>query len=155
MMETVHHHMEILCHEAGLGDIVRAPSPVAGGLLHRMFAVTTTTGKYVVKALNPEVMSRPTAMRNLVTSELIANRAVSYVPALPAKKFNGVSIQQAGGHYFLVFDWIDGKSLRSSDIKMAHCHRMGGILASLHAGDFSDLGIVNQPPEDRKPMVGA
>lgn len=37
--------IEILCNELGLGDIVVAPAALSGGLLHRMYAVQTTSGK--------------------------------------------------------------------------------------------------------------
>ncbi|ACT03520.1 phosphotransferase [Paenibacillus sp. JDR-2] len=141
--------IEALCNELGLGDITIAPTAVSGGLLHRMYAVQTTSGRYVVKALNPEIMARPTAMQNFIRSELIANRASDFVPALPAKTFNGHSIQQVGEQFYLVFEWMDGKSLKPSEINSNHCKIMGSILSSLHKGDFSDLGIVNIPPEDR------
>ncbi|OOC61514.1 hypothetical protein BBD40_06285 [Paenibacillus ihbetae] len=36
--------IEILCNELGLGDIVVAPA-LSGGLLHRKYAVQTTSGK--------------------------------------------------------------------------------------------------------------
>lgn len=142
--------IEILCNELGLGDIAVAPTALSGGLLHRMYAVQTTSGRYVVKALNPEIMGRPTAMQNFITSELIASRAATYVPALPAKKFNGASIQQVGEQFCLVFEWIDGKSLKPSDINTGHCKIMGSILSSLHIGDFSDLGISNNSSADRR-----
>ncbi|OIB00453.1 aminoglycoside phosphotransferase [Paenibacillus sp. LC231] len=142
--------IEILCNELGLGDIAVAPIALSGGLLHRMYAVQTTSGRYVVKALNPEIMARPTAMQNFIRSELIANRAANYVPALPAKKFNGASIQQVGEQFCLVYEWMDGKSLKPSDINTGHCKIMGSILSSLHIGDFSDLGIVNNSSEDRR-----
>lgn len=142
--------IEILCNELGLGDIAVAPIALSGGLLHRMYAVQTTSGRYVVKALNPEIMARPTAMQNFIRSELIANRAANYIPALPAKKFNSASIQQVGEQFCLVFEWMDGKSLKPSDINTGHCKIMGSILSSLHIGDFSDLGIVNNSSEDRR-----
>ena len=37
--------------------------------MHRMFKVRTSSGTYVVKALNPEVMSRPDALRNYAEAE--------------------------------------------------------------------------------------
>jgi Ser/Thr protein kinase RdoA (MazF antagonist) len=143
--------IEMLCNNLGLGEIVVTPAALSGGLLHRAYAVQTTSGRYVVKALNPEIMNRPTAMQNYITSERIANHAANYVPALPAKKFDGASIQQVGDQFCLVFDWIDGKSLKARDINASHCKKMGSIISSLHMGDFSDLGIANNCSEDRRP----
>lgn len=61
------------------------PEEIAGGLLHRMYAVETTQGKYAIKALNPQIMLRPVAMQRFINLEQIANTALKIIPALPAK----------------------------------------------------------------------
>ncbi|SFT08175.1 phosphotransferase [Paenibacillus sp. BC26] len=132
---------EKLCTQLQLGEMVCQPLAVAGGLLHRMYALETTTGKYAVKALNPQVMLRPTALPNMIYSEKIAAIAAHNVPALPAKRYNDASVQQVDDQYFLVFDWVAGRSLKPHEITIAHAERIGGILAAIHKTDFSSLGI--------------
>lgn len=78
-----------LCSSLKLGELTSEPSAISGGLLHKMFAVETTQGKYAIKALNPQIMLRPPAMRNIIDSELVANIAAGRIPALAAKIFNG------------------------------------------------------------------
>lgn len=131
-----------LCNILQLGEVVSEVEAVYGGLLHRLFAVQTTQGKYAVKALNPQIMLRPTAMQNYVNSELIANAAANIIPALPAKKFNGLSIQELDNQFYLLFDWVRGRSLKASEIKVSHCEKIGTILADIHRMDFSELGIL-------------
>jgi hypothetical protein len=46
------------------------PISVTGGLLHRMYALQTTSGRYAIKALNPEIMYRPTALQNRILREV-------------------------------------------------------------------------------------
>ncbi|SEB79506.1 aminoglycoside phosphotransferase family protein [Paenibacillus sp. GP183] len=140
---------EKLCNDLMLGEVVDVPVALSGGLLHRMYALKTTSGRYIVKALNPEIMSRPTAMQNFITSERIANFAANYVPAIPAIKFNGSAIQKEGDQLFLLFDWIDGKILKLNEINTVHCERIGGILSGIHMTDFSELGIVNNWSDNR------
>lgn len=86
-------------------------------------------------------MIRPKAMQNVINSERIANIAANNVPALPAKQFNGTSLQQLDNQYYLVFDWVEGRSLKPHEINKVHCEKMGAILADIHMTDFSDLGI--------------
>ncbi|MBM7565219.1 phosphotransferase [Paenibacillus sacheonensis] len=126
-----------LCANLQLGALVRTPHAVTGGLLHRMYALETTAGKFAVKALNPHIMTRPEAMRNFLRSEEIAAIAARTVPALPAKRFNGTSVQHADGRYYLVFDWVEGRSLKPSEITVDHCETIGGLLADIHWTDFS------------------
>ncbi len=134
---------ESLCNILKLGDLVGEPEAISGGLLHRMYAVKTTQGKYAIKALNPQIMVRAVAMHNYIRSEQIANIASSSIPALPAKIFNDTSIQKVDNQFYLVFDWVDGRSLKPSEINRTHCRKMGSILADIHRTDFSELGIIN------------
>lgn len=134
---------EKLCMMLQLGDLVGTPEALTGGLLHRMYAIKTTQGKYAVKALNPQIMIRPTAMQNMINSERIAIIAANHVPALPAKQFNSISVQQIDNQCYLVFDWVDGRSLKPNEINTVHCEKMGEIVADIHMTDFSELGIVN------------
>ncbi|MGZ9583739.1 phosphotransferase [Paenibacillus marinisediminis] len=130
---------EKLCSTLKLGEIINVPEVISGGLLHRMFAIETTEGKYAVKALNPQIMARPTALNNYIRSETIVNIASNSVPAQPAKIIDGKSIQIIDTQYYLVFDWIEGYSLKSYEINITHCKKMGSILAQIHKTDFSQI----------------
>jgi Ser/Thr protein kinase RdoA (MazF antagonist) len=129
------------------GEIVGKPEAISGGLLHRMYAIETTQGKYAVKVLNPQIMRRPTAMQNFINSERIANIAARNIPALPAKIFNSTVMQEIENQFYLVFDWVDGKSLKPHEINLVHCEKMGTVLAELHMTDFSELGVINEWPD--------
>jgi len=139
---------EQLSENLRLGEKVGVPKAVSGGLLHRMHDLETTQGRYAVKALNPQIMLRPVAMQNFINSELITEIASNSIPCLPAKKFNGTSVQEIDGQFYLVFDWLDGRGLKANEISIVHCEKMGSILAGIHMIDFSGLGIVNSWTEN-------
>ncbi|MDX8344634.1 phosphotransferase [Rossellomorea sp. YZS02] len=130
-----------LCNSLHLGDWVTKPVPVSGGLLHTMYAVETTKGKYAVKALNPSIMMRPDALDNYIRSERVARTVSNNVAALPAKTFGGKAIQNAGDQWFLVFDWVEGRRLPADELHADHCRRMGTVLADIHHTDFQEMGI--------------
>lgn len=130
-----------LCNTLKLGEVIGKPEEISGGLLHRMFAVETTHGKYAIKALNPQIMARPTALNNFLNSEKIATLVACSIPAQPAKSCDGYSIHCIDNQYYLVFDWIEGRSLYSSDLLSAHCVKIGSILAKIHRTDASILEL--------------
>lgn len=134
---------EKLRHVLQLGDIVKNPETVSGGLLHRMYAVTTTKGKYAVKALNPQIMLRPGVMQHLINSERIVSIAANNIAALPAKRFKDTFMQKIDGQFYMVFEWVEGKSLKPDQINAIHCEKMGAVLAGIHMTDFSVLNIKN------------
>jgi len=143
-MSDVQYNLQTLCNTLQLGEIAEEPEAISGGLLHKMYAIKTSQGKYAIKALNPQIMRRPTAMKNFINSERIANIAANTIPALPAKKFDGIFMQEINNQFYLVFDWVDGKSLKSNEVNIVHCEKMGTILADIHLTDFSELSIVNE-----------
>ncbi|MFF2089552.1 phosphotransferase [Paenibacillus sp. NPDC058174] len=132
-----------LCTVLQLGEIIGVPEVISGGFLHRMYRIETDLGKYAIKALNPQIMIRPKALQNYINSERIAGIAADNVPALPAKQFNGDSLQKIDDQYFLVFDWIEGRSLKPNEINKTHCEKIGEIVAGIHMTNFSELGIHN------------
>ncbi|MDR1409584.1 MAG: phosphotransferase [Oscillospiraceae bacterium] len=143
---------EKLCGSLRLGKLAAEPKALTGGHLHRMFEVTTDTGKYAVKALNPQVMRRSEAMRNILAAERVANMAAKVLPAAPAKQFDCGVMPEADGQYYLVFDWIDGGTRCPEQIELTHCKTMGKLLADLHGVDFSALGLTDTPSFDEKPI---
>jgi Ser/Thr protein kinase RdoA (MazF antagonist) len=138
-----------LCLQTHLGEWITEPVKVSGGLLHTMYAVETTKGKYAVKALNPSIMKRPDALGNYIRSERIAHLVSKNVPALPAKTINGNAIQKVGDHWFLVFDWVEGRSVKQDEIGIDHCRKIGSVLADIHHTDFQELGIEPEETEVR------
>lgn len=134
---------EKLCKAMQLGEIVSEPEQISGGFLHRMCALETTKGKYAVKALNPQIMLRPTAMGNFINSERVANLVSKNISAVPAKIFDGNSIQEIDGQFFLVFDWVNGRSLKVKETEKIHCIKVSEALADIHRTNFSELGIEN------------
>lgn len=153
-MNTTQYNLQFekLCVTLQLGDLVSNPVPITGGLLHRMFTVETTRGKYAIKALNPQIMLRPTAMQNYINSEHIANIAARSLPAIATKVINGNFMQMLDGQYYLVFDWFEGRSLKRDEIDIPHCEMIGNLLAAIHNTDFSETGLKPQYSDNLQPV---
>ena len=139
-----------LCETFYLGEIISEPKQISGGHLHKMFAVETVSGKYAVKALNPQVMLRSAAMPDIINGEQTAQIAAKTIPAAYAKKFSGDYIIEIDGQFYLVFDWIDGSPIYSERINVYHCKTMGKILAELHQIDFSSLDLKDDYSSEEK-----
>ncbi|MDP4553468.1 phosphotransferase [Alkalihalobacillus macyae] len=130
-----------LCLISDLGETICPPEPITGGLLHKMYLIKTTKGKYAVKLLNPEIIKRPDAMANYINSEKIANLVSNNISALPAKIINGKVVNEINNQFFLVFDWIEGSSLKPIELKTEHSKKIGSILAAIHKTNFEELDI--------------
>ncbi|MGF9697916.1 MULTISPECIES: phosphotransferase [Paenibacillus] len=134
-------NFEKICDQLHLGELISTPKPISGGHLHRMYVMETRKDKYAIKALNPQIMTRPEAMQNYINSERIANVAANHIPGQPANRINNSSIHNIDNQFYLIFDWIDGRSLDHSEVTNVHCDLMGTILADIHKINFSQLNV--------------
>lgn len=144
-MKNIKYNIQLdrLCNNLNLGQLIKDPTPLTGGLMHRMFGCETSKGKYAIKALNPSIMVRPAAKINTIQSEFIADIVARTVPALPAKIFNNAALQCLENQYYLVYDWVEGSCLQDKDIDIKHCEHMGSLLAKIHRINFGELNLVD------------
>lgn len=99
-----------------------------------------TNGIYAVKELNAGVMKREKAHSNFVFSEKVTEIAkANGISAICAIKINNNIMTKIDDSYFMIFEWLDGKILKSEEITQRHCEIIGRILAQIHNIDFSKI----------------
>ena len=130
-----------LCLHLELGEVLEEPIEVKGGLLHTMFKVTTDQGYYAIKCLNPNIMSRASALNNTIYSEKISEILASSIPVIAARKINSKQVHQYKDHYYIIYDWFDGKSIYPPEIREDHCKLIGDILGRIHSLGITVHGL--------------
>jgi len=140
MMNKKFESIEKLCETLALGKLTTEPAHIYWGYSHKVYAVTTTKGKYAVKALNPNLMT----LEDAIFMEKIVSIVAKRINAVPAKIFNGKIVQEINGQLYLVFDWIEGEEMEYDDITPEHSRIMGAVLADIHQTDFSELNISSE-----------
>ena len=85
--------IEKLCKILALGKLTTEPAHIYWGYSHKVYAVTTTQGKYAVKALNPQRIT----LEDVIYTEKIVSIVSKRVNAVPAKIFNGNIVQEVDG----------------------------------------------------------
>ncbi len=125
-----------LMERCSLGSLKGDICPVSGGLLHKMYKVETSTGTYAVKALNPEIMKRPTAMGNYELAESLEKILEEHhLPIVPALSFQGKKMLTEDGVYFYIFRWQEGAITDFDHISSKQCWQAGNILGRIHGID--------------------
>ncbi len=115
-----------------IGNVVQEPLSISGGLMHKMFQVTTETNIYAVKWLNPSIMQRKGVMDNMINSELIANAFSKHLPVIAALNIDGQNVLHSNNKYYMVFNWIEGTSIFPPLISEKHCYKIGSSLGKIH-----------------------
>lgn len=132
------------------GTVVKEMEQITGGLLHKMYHVSTDKGEYAVKVLNPEIMKRPVALQNTVNSEKIAAAFKSMIPVVAALEINGKQVHELNGAYYMIFDWMEGASIFPPMITSKNCYAIGDVLGKMHHENLAIDGVM--PEEDGAPM---
>lgn len=142
-------NMHELCRKLDLGEMLTPPEPIYGGLLHKMYKIETGKGTYAVKALNPNIMKRETAIQNFMFSERIAR--IAYIHNIPAVTTidSNTPLYEIEGNYYMVFEWVSSNSLLPSEVTSYHCEIMGEILAKIHRIDF----MINENKVRARPVL--
>lgn len=141
-------NLEKLCNKLELGNMKSEPIRVFGGLLHKMYKVEADKGGFAVKEINPAIMNRGEAvMKNYIFSEKVTHiakeNAIPSIPAIGENEF----IHQVNNEYYMIFKWVDAKSILPGEVNKYHCAKVGEILANLHNIDFSSIYEKIEIPE--------
>lgn len=137
-------NLKKFCIDNNLGNVTGI-SKLSGGLMHKMFKVETDKGTYAIKILNPEVMSRGNAYDNFVISEKISNLAKNNgIIVSSALLINDNYLTKYDDMYYMVFDFVNGKTLTDEEITIEHCKKIGKILSQIHSLDYQDLELENK-----------
>ena len=129
-----------------LGTVVKEMEQITGGLLHKMYHVSTDKSEYAVKVLNPEIMKRPVVLQNTVNSEKIAAKFKSMIPVVAALEINGKQIHELNGMHYVIFDWMEGASIFPPRITSENCYAIGDVLGKMHHENLAIDGVM--PEED-------
>lgn len=122
-----------LCQILDLGDPLLEPISVTGGLLHKMYRIITNVGEYAVKELNPVIKTQANIKEKYRVTEEIASLMLQHnIPAIIAYRDQGQPIIEVGTDWFMVFDWIDAKTLAPEEITPYHAQKIGEILCTIH-----------------------
>lgn len=122
-----------------LGSVIEPPRQLTGGFMHKMYSLFTERGRFAVKLLNPHIMARPDALDNFRRAEAFeAQLERAGIPILPALVFGNQKMHQLDEQYFYLFDWFEGRALRSEQITEDHCRIIGAQLAKIHRIDLQN-----------------
>src|SRR5215475_12348871 len=125
-----------LCSMLGLGMPRGDVQPVSGGLLHRMWRLTTTSGVYAAKELDPAFLGHPSARAYFENTERIASlMARAGIPTVAAINAASGPVLVLGAATFLVYEWIDGSALPPGPVDPATARKLGTVLGRIHHVD--------------------
>ncbi|MGF7143339.1 Ser/Thr protein kinase RdoA (MazF antagonist) [Anaerotaenia torta] len=134
---AIYNDIKDLFNTYKIGNVIEKPISISGGLLHKMFKVTTGTNVYAVKWLNPSIMQRKFVMENMINSERIANAFSKHLPVVAALNFGGHHILHSNNKYYMVFHWITGTSIFPPSIQGKNCYAIGNALGRIHHLDIT------------------
>jgi len=135
--------IEEFCESHHLGEVKEARL-LPAGITNQTYFVETTTGKYVVKALNPYRYKTKEDIQKLETTEYISELAnQNGVSTIAAKRINGKLINILHEQHYIVFDFFEGDIIPLNRISVENCFDVGRMLAELHNLSFKEQKKLN------------
>ena len=129
-----------LIKKCNLGSLLEPPKKIEGGLLNKMFKVSTTKGNFAFKLINPEVVKRKDGIKNILFTEKVSNIAkLNGIKCISAIEINNELIHSINGKYFLIFDWFDGRPINESELAEDKIKTVAKELCKLHKIEYNNL----------------
>ena len=129
-----------LIKKCNLGSLLEPPKKIEGGLLNKMFKVSTTKGNFAFKLINPEVVKRKDGIKNILFTEKVSNIAkLNGIKCISAIEINNELIHSINGKYFLIFDWFDGRPINESELTEDKIKTVAKELCKLHKIEYNNL----------------
>lgn len=124
-----------------LGNVISVKQ-IFGGFMNKMYKVVTNEKTFVVKKMNPELMKKEEVKNNLITSEKISNFAnKNNIPVCSAMRLEEKFLLDFNDGHYMIFNFIEGKTLTDEEIKIEHCKKIGIVLGQIHSLDYKSLGL--------------
>lgn len=127
-------HLIALCKIFKLGTPIDEPQRVYGGLLHTMWRVNADSASYAVKQLSPHIdLTKEDIVHNYDLTEDIACRfSEKGIPAIFALKQAGNYLTLLDGTGFLIYPWVEAKSIHQDTVSEYHALMIANMLAKMH-----------------------
>jgi len=127
-----------ICDTFNLGASSGDAIPVRGGLIHRMWKITTSRGSFAIKELDATIMKRPKIQECYIQSEKISAVLKSNkIPAETALINHETPLYEIDGSIIMVFPWVEGKTLTINQVNIDAAKQIGQVAAKIHATHIS------------------
>lgn len=122
-----------ICQQLNLGFAIDNVTPVTGGLLHKMWKLTTSKASYAIKQLSQDIKLTPQTLQAYEITEQIAEQFKQQgIPAISAIKGHDCYLSVIANTAFLVYPWVNAKALHKDVISQKHALQIASLLAKMH-----------------------
>ena len=122
-----------ICEIYNLGMPLQEASSVTGGLIHKMWCLETSKGKYAIKELDLEIMKKTDMQLHFDLSESTAQKLFNKgIPALVGLKVEDKFVTKVLGTYVIIYEWVDGVTLSNAPASLEQAFQIGEIIAKIH-----------------------
>ncbi len=139
-----HNHLKHLSQHFNLGQPVKLPKRVHGGLLHIMWRLDTDKGSYAIKQLSKDIdLKNKQVIKNYELSERVASHFVAQgIPGICAIAQSGKHLFIIDDTGFLVYPWVDAKALDIHIVSEKHALKIATIIAKMHGLNLNEPEII-------------
>jgi Ser/Thr protein kinase RdoA (MazF antagonist) len=136
-----------ICQIYNLGKLIGNAETVEGGLVHKIWRIKTTSGKYVIKELNSEIINKPKALKLFELSETIARQLKDKdIPAITGLVIQNKAVHKISDSFVIVYPWIEGKILSANAASPEQAFLIGKTIGEIHRINLNKPRLQNSPP---------
>ena len=143
--------LQKICQKLNLGAPTSSAKRIYGGLLHKMWKLTTNQNSYAIKELAGHIDFKNQAIKNnYELSERIATMfANDGIPTISAIHKDGDYLIEIDGAFFLIYPWVNAKTLSAHEpISDQHGIEIAVLISKIHTINLNIFSLPSsQDPE--------
>ena len=143
--------LQKICQKLNLGAPTSSAKRIYGGLLHKMWKLTTDQNSYAIKELSSHIDFKNQAIKNnYELSERIATMfANEGIPSISAVHKDGDYLLEIDGEFFLIYPWVNAKTWPSNQtIADQHGIKIAALISKIHQINLNIFSLpASQEPE--------
>ena len=140
-----------ICQRLDLGTPTIPAERIYGGLLHKMWKLTTDKNSYAIKARAPGIDFKNQASENSYELSEKIDTIFDYdgIPAISAIHKDGDYLVEIDGAFFLIYPWVNAKTLPSNQpISDQHGIKIAALISKIHTINLNIFSLPSsQDPE--------
>lgn len=139
-------YLKSICEDLSFGSLLEVPDRIKKALEYKVYKIATEQGTFSIKIFNKEFITNEQDIKQIKLALTLEEELKKHnIDIFVTNSYNGEKLQKCGDRYFLVYDFVLGKSIESHDVLLEQCRIIGALLAKIHNIHYKELEKVTFP----------
>lgn len=139
-------YIKSICESLSFGSLLEVPDRIKSNLEYKVYKITTEQGIFAIKIFSKEFINSEQDIEKIKLALLLEEKLNEHdIAIFVAASLNGEKLQKINDRYFLIYNFVNGKTIESKNVLLEPCRVIGSLLSKMHNVHYKELEKVIIP----------